>query len=349
MHRYFCCYLDDGLKPKRIRVPKQRDQRRERFYIENGARLLEELIASCDGKENPIRMFLEEELKKATNNYDDAHILVKGGMYTAYEGTHEGRPIVVRRLNFVNAEVINNAFNEIVMLSQINHKNVVKLLGCCIETPDPRPVYEFISNGNLTQHLPSGHLSWESCLRIATEVACAVNYLHSSTSKLIIHRDIRSLNILLDEHYTAKLTNFGNSETVVLSETNSGLDTMGTNEQMDALYLSRYDVRSFGKVLVDLLTGNVPRSILNGDNVGVPGWVEQFISCIQENNVLVTLESATLEEGKQDEIDQWMACAELAERCIQCIQYNEGPTMKEVLIELTRIRALKQCMQLATP
>ncbi|XXG57493.1 hypothetical protein AAC387_Pa03g4631 [Persea americana] len=315
---------------------------RERCYIENGARLLKELISSCDGKENPIWMFLEEELKKGTNNYDDAHILVEGRMYTAYKGTHEGRPIVVRRLNFVYGELINNAFNEVVMLSQINHKNVVKLLGCCIETPDPRPVYEFISNGNLYQHLPSGHLSWESCLRIATEVACAVNYLHSRDSKPIIHRDIRSLNILLDEHYTAKLTNFGKSATVVLSETNSGLDTMGTNKQMDALYLSRYDVHDFGMVLVDLLTANVPRSILNGDDVGVPGWVEHFISCIQKNRLLVA-------EGKQDEIYQWMACAELAERCFQCIRYNEGPTMKEVVIELTRIRALKQCMQLETP
>ncbi|RWR78317.1 putative Kinase superfamily protein [Cinnamomum micranthum f. kanehirae] len=65
MQRYFCCYLDDGLKLKRIRGPKPRDQRRERFYIENGARLLEESIASCDGKENPIQMFSEEELKQS--------------------------------------------------------------------------------------------------------------------------------------------------------------------------------------------------------------------------------------------------------------------------------------------
>ncbi|XP_058069771.1 wall-associated receptor kinase-like 17 [Magnolia sinica] len=320
-------------------IERSKRSEREHFFMVNGARLLEELISSCAGKVNPIRIFSAEELEKATDNYDKKQILVVGGMYTAYKGSYRDRAISIRRLNFVSAETVYNAFNEIVMLSQINHRNVVKLLGCCIETRDPRSVFEFISNGNLAKHvheMDPSDLSWESRLRIANEIASAITYLHTGTSKPIIHRDIRSLNILLDEHFTAKVTNFGNSESI--SESDNG----GTNDCMDPEYFFRHDVLGFGKVLFNLLTGKMHQEIFDGNagsilmedvDVGT-AEVEHFISSLKEKCLCMDRDASILEEGKEA---QWVECTKLA---LRCMQWGERPTMREVAEELGRIKRL---------
>ncbi|KAJ8445825.1 hypothetical protein Cgig2_027906 [Carnegiea gigantea] len=180
---------------------------KENFFQQNGGLLLKQLISpSQQDNVRLIEVFNAEELKAATKNFAEDMVVGKGGYGTVYRGILPNNQVVaIKRSKFVDQSQIEQFINELVILARVRHPNVVRLLGCCLEVEVPLLVYEFISNGTLYEHIcdkgATSWYSWSNCLRIAAESANALAYLHSIP---IIHRDIKSTNILLDESYTAK-------------------------------------------------------------------------------------------------------------------------------------------------
>ncbi|XVF41597.1 hypothetical protein PTKIN_Ptkin01aG0292000 [Pterospermum kingtungense] len=165
--------------------------------------------------------------------------------------------------------------NQVTIKQVINHKNVVRLFGCCLETEIPIVVFEFLSNGSLCDNLHkrnpnSWSISWLDRVRIAREISYALSYMHLGPLKPIVHLDVKAMNIFLDEHFTAKLSNFGFSTPISPGETVHSWAALGTEGYMDPEYQDtlrvneKCDVYSFGVVLIELLTALDPIAISFG-------------------------------------------------------------------------------------
>ncbi|XP_058081720.1 wall-associated receptor kinase-like 1 isoform X2 [Magnolia sinica] len=306
-------------------------------FLNNGAELLEELITSSEGKSSPIRIFSAKELEKATKNYADDLFFHEDSEYKMYKGTIDGRAIIVSksiRSDFISS---SRAY-EVAVLSRINHVNILKILGCCLEIKIPTLVYEFFSHETLYDRIhksgTSGYISWENCLKIATGVAYGLTYLHIDMATPIIHRDIKSRKILLDEHYNVKIVGFDLSLPMPLGETETECPVIGTYGYVDPCYITKglvsekSDVYSYGVVVFEILTGkNKDRELWES--------ASEFAECTEEKLVGFA-EAILLEEGKKDQLK---AFAQLVRRCLSG-SWEERPTMKEVVQELRRIKGL---------
>lgn len=308
--------------------------------------MLQQELSRRDSSTERAKIFSAEELEKATNNYDQSRICGRGGYGTVYKGIlADGRTVAIKKSQVVDESQIDQFINEVVVLSQINHRNVVKLLGCCLETQVPLLVYEFITNGTLFEHIhnksKSSPLSFETRMRIAAETAGVLSYLHSSASIPIIHRDIKSTNILLDDNYTAKVSDFGASRLVPLDQAGLSTVVQGTLGYLDPEYLhtsqltEKSDVYSFGVVLVELLTGQRALSFERSEEER--NLAMYFISALREDRLVQILEDCVVKEAKN--IDQLKEVGNIAKRCLR-VKGEERPTMKEVAMELEGLRVM---------
>lgn len=309
---------------------------RKQYFKHNGGYLLQQLLFTRKSSNNAAKIFTEEELKKATNNFNKAMVIGQGGYGVVYKGILSGGHIVaIKKSKAIDRSQIQQFVNEVIVLSQINHPNAVKLLGCCLETPVPLLVYEFITNGTLFHHVHGAEelMPWRTRLRIAEETAGALAYMHSLQ---IIHRDVKSANILLDENYKAKVSDFGVSRLVPFEQDQISTLVQGTLGYMDPEYFQsgilteKSDVYSFGVVLVELLTGK--KAIC--PECAEKSLALYFISSLKENRLLDILENVVRKEGEEEQLQ---GVAELARNCLR-LEGDQRPTMKQVLEELDNLK-----------
>lgn len=215
------------------------------------------------------RWFSYDELKKCTNNFSGNNEIGSGGYGKVYRGMlPSGQVVAIKRAQQGSMQGGLEFKTEIELLSRVHHKNLVGLVGFCFEQGEQMLVYEFMPNGTLRESLSgrSGiHLDWKRRLRIALGSARGLAYLHELANPPIIHRDVKSSNILLDENLTAKVADFGLSKLV--SDSSKGhvsTQVKGTLGYLDPEYYmtqqltEKSDVYSFGVVMLELVTAKQP-------------------------------------------------------------------------------------------
>ncbi|XP_059444768.1 cysteine-rich receptor-like protein kinase 1 [Corylus avellana] len=210
--------------------------------------------------------FKYELLEKATNSFDGSRKLGQGGAGSVFKGIlPDGTIVAVKRLFFNTRQWADEFFNEVNLISGIQHKNLVKLLGCSIEGPESLLVYEYLPNKSLDQILfskhTSLHLTWQMRFEIISGTADGLAYLHGGCGEKIIHRDIKASNILLDENLTPKIADFGLARGVSTDKSHVSTGVAGTLGYMAPEYLVRgqltekADVYGFGVLVMEIVSG----------------------------------------------------------------------------------------------
>ncbi|KAJ4916310.1 Wall-associated receptor kinase 2 [Raphanus sativus] len=319
---------------------------RRHFFEQNGGGMLRQRLSGAETSHVDVKIFTEEGMKEATNGYEESRILGQGGQGTVYKGILPDNSVVaIKKARLGDNSQVEQFINEVLVLSQINHRNVVKLLGCCLETEVPLLVYEFINSGTLFDHLhgsiSNSSLTWEHRLRIAVEIAGTLAYLHSSASIPIIHRDIKTANILLDENLTAKVADFGASRLIPMDKEQLTTMVQGTLGYLDPEYYNtgllneKSDVYSFGVVLMELLTGQ--KALCFERPQHSKHLVSYFASATKENRLHDVIDGQMMNENNYREIQE---AARVAVRCTR-VTGEERPKMKEVAAQLEGLSVTK--------
>ncbi|XP_021740319.1 probable receptor-like protein kinase At2g23200 [Chenopodium quinoa] len=282
------------------------------------------------------------EIRRVTNNFDASLIIGEGGFGKVYKGTiKNGLKVAVKRGSSDHGQGIAEFETEIMILSKIRHRHLVSLIGYCCENGEMILVYEFMEKGTLRYHLydskhspassTHGVLSWNQRLKICIEAAKGLQYLHVGTNKGIIHRDVKSTNILLDENYVAKVADFGLSRSGYLEQTHVSIsDVKGTLGYLDPEYITclqlteKSDVYAFGVVLFEVLCARpvIDQSVPK-EQISLPDWA---IACFEEGQLEKIIDPCIAGEIEANSL---MKFFEVAQKCLKR-DSAERPPMSDV-------------------
>ncbi|BAT91670.1 hypothetical protein VIGAN_07028200 [Vigna angularis var. angularis] len=295
------------------------------------------------------------QLKKQIYSYSDvvritnkfSKVVGKGGFGTVYLGHIDDTPVAVKMLSPSSVHGYRQFQAEVKILMRVHHTNLTSLVGYCNDGDYKCLIYEYMANGDLQQHLSGKHskskfLSWEDRLRIAVDAALGLEYLQTGCKPPIIHRDIKSTNILLDEKFQAKLSDFGLSKIIPIDGgTHVSTVVAGTPGYLDPEYYisnrltQKSDVYSFGVVLLEIITYQPVIVIArNEERVHIIEWVR---SLIEKGDIKAIVDSRL--EGDFDINSAWKA----VEIAMACVSFNpsERPMLRMIVTELRDTLAIE--------
>ncbi|KAJ0439860.1 putative transferase, protein kinase RLK-Pelle-WAK-LRK10L-1 family [Helianthus annuus] len=303
-----------------------------------------------EGRLDPgVTVFSYKELIKATKNFSPSRRLGEGGFAAVYYGKlKDMREVAVKRLHKKNHEIVEQFMNEVNILGHLRHPNLVLFYGCTSqESRELLLVYEYIPNGTITDHLHGkqaipGRLTWPIRLKIAIETASALVYLHARD---IIHQDVKTNNILLDNNFNVKVADFGLSRLFPVINVDFNIvlaDPQGTPgyvapEYYESFQLSdKSDVYSFGVVLIELISSMAAVDKLRPrEDIYLANLARNRI---QRCEIDQLIDPALLSDSNPEFKDMITSVAKLAYQCLQ-FDSEMRPTMNEVLDVLMEIQA----------
>ncbi|XP_004488850.1 cold-responsive protein kinase 1-like [Cicer arietinum] len=250
-----------------------------------------------------VRIYSYRELRNATDNFSPANKIGEGGFGPVYKGQlKDGKLAAIKVLSAESKQGVKEFLTEINVISEIEHENLVKLYGCCVEKDNRILVYNYLENNSLAQTLLGGshnsiHFDWRARCKICVGVARGLAFLHEEVRPLIVHRDIKASNILLDKDLTPKISDFGLAKLIPANVTHVSTRVAGTLGYLAPEYAiggrltRKADIYSFGVLLVEIVSGRC------NTNSRLPSN-EQFILerawALYEQNELVGLVDTSL-------------------------------------------------------
>ncbi|BFG29368.1 hypothetical protein CerSpe_156420 [Prunus speciosa] len=232
----------------------------------------------CGNEDMELITFDLATVCRATDNFSNNNKLGEGGFGPVYKGILiEGQDIAVKRLSKCSGQGIKEFMNEVILIAKLQHRNLVKLLGCCIEGDEKMLIYEYMPNKSLDYFIfddtRSKLLGWDQRINIIGGIARGLLYLHQDSRLRIIHRDLKTSNVLLDKDMNPKISDFGTARAFGADQTEENTNrVVGTYGYMspeyvvDGLFSIKSDVYSFGVMVLEIVSGKKNRGFNHPDH-----------------------------------------------------------------------------------
>ncbi|XP_011013015.1 PREDICTED: G-type lectin S-receptor-like serine/threonine-protein kinase At4g27290 isoform X2 [Populus euphratica] len=287
-----------------------------------------------------LPLFDFDTMAFATRNFSDENKLGEGGFGLVYKGTlKDGREMAVKRLSKNSRQGLDEFKNEVKNIVKLQHRNLVKLLGCCIEGEEKMLIYEFLPNKSLDffifDEAKSLLLDWPQRYHIINGIACGLLYLHQDSRLRVIHRDLKASNVLLDYEMNPKISDFGLARCFGGNETEANTNKVaGTygyispEYAIDGLYSIKSDVFSFGVLVLEIVSGNRNRGFCHPDHdLNLLGHAWRLF---QEGRHFELIPESVAESYNLSEV---LRSIHVGLLCVQCSP-NDRPNMSSVVLML---------------
>ncbi|XP_051128578.1 G-type lectin S-receptor-like serine/threonine-protein kinase At1g11330 [Andrographis paniculata] len=312
------------------------------FSSDSTALVLKDESEKVNIEELPLFTF--EALANATDQFDENNLLGKGGFGPVYKGNlPNGKEIAVKRLSAASGQGVQEFMNEVIVISKLQHRNLVRLLGCCVEREEKMLVYEYMPNKSLDvclfdpTHPSQKILSWEKRLSIIEGIGRGLLYLHRDSRLRIIHRDLKPSNVLLDEDWNPKISDFGMARIFGGNEDHGNTARvvgtygyMAPEYAMEGRFSEKSDVYSFGVLMLEIVKGKKNTHYYNHE------WSLSLLGCAwklwSDGNALEFADETMASRNSEKEI---VRCIHIALLCVQEFP-KDRPAIQTVLSMLSR-------------